>query len=658
MVSSKAQTIFSTLFRALRASAVWGFLLGLGYGAYTGAIRLLPQDYLHHGLYRLWCAEITRTLEVAVGTTFVAALAAMVFWGVLWLGVRALALPFKVDPRTPWGALLAILVALIAWWIGWDARGFLTDLINVTPLEPGWKALLQTWDESPLPLHWAVGIFVFSPVVVSLARIRLRPAERLRWFDRLALSRWALGVAGTALVLGLVFTRIGPDGAWRRPADRPDVVLITLDTVRADHVGCYGYARNTTPNLDALAAQGTRFTQAYAPSNWTAPSVGAMFTGLYPSEHGATIVNARLRPGPVTIAEALRNAGYATRAVISHTFVNHEVDFDQGFDVFDESAVALLAQASSADVSDVALRMLRERDRRPLFLWIHYFDPHFSYVHHPEFSFSEGYHGAIRSPIDYDIVNMMRADLSPEELQHLRDVYDEEIAYTDHHVGRVLTALRESGFFERGLLIVQADHGEEFMERGNLAHQNTLYNELVHVPLIVAGRTGLPPGATVERNVSLLNVARTVLDFCGVSTPAYPGPNLLSGTGGPNRLPLFIEGTQHRSHGEHLYAAIAGERKAIWLPLDHRWEYYDMAADPAERTNLAGTPAGLMFENLQEPLLSFEAAMQAELGERATPGTLSNEALERARALGYIGGASTNSLGGAASDADRDTAHE
>ena len=204
----------------------------------------------------------------------------------------------------------------------------------------------------------------------------------------------------------------------------PNIVLITIDTVRADHLGSYGYDRQTPPEIDALAQDGVLFYSAHAPSNWTLPSMTTVHTGLYPSEHGAVVAAHRFPANCVTLAAHLRDAGYRTIGLVSHYFVSRKYGFAESFEIFDQTHISGHESVTSESISDLAIRILRSTADHPFFLWVHYFDPHYTYVHHQEYGFGAGYMGRLPDRLAYDAIDAVRDSLLPADIQYVRDIYD------------------------------------------------------------------------------------------------------------------------------------------------------------------------------------------------------------------------------------------
>ncbi len=315
-----------------------------------------------------------------------------------------------------------------------------------------------------------------------------------------------------------------------QPLENPNVLLITIDTLRSDHVGAYGHDRDTTPNLDRLATEGVRFANASSVSSWTLPGHASLLTGLYPAEHGVVSDHNALPPSAVTLAEIFQERGYETYAAVSHVYLTSRWGFAQGFDALDDRvAEGSPHRPVASRIVDSALGWLSARNdtERPFFAWLHIFDPHWDYS--PPSPWDTRFDGEYTGSMTGDYSSMrpyIKAlatrekppELSGRDVEHLLALYDGEIAYADHHVGRLLDRLGATGELDDTLIVFTSDHGEEFMEHGSLeGHQWTLYDEVVQVPFMMRFPDGRHAGAVVDRPVSTVTAAGTILDALGIA---------------------------------------------------------------------------------------------------------------------------------------------
>jgi arylsulfatase A-like enzyme len=408
------------------------------------------------------------------------------------------------------------------------------------------------------------------------------------------------------------------------------VLLVSIDTLRRDHVGAYGYARPTTPRLDALAREGLLADDAVSTSSWTLPAHVSLLTSLDPGAHGGVDMEHGFDGRVPTLAEALRQAGFATQAVSSHLYVSAVYGLDRGFDHLD-----FHQDRKATDVADRAVDLLDRHGDRPFFLFLHFYDPHWHYdpPAATRAMFERPYRGDVTG-LWQDFSKRER--VSPADVDHLLDLYDGEIRYADDEVGRVLDHLKARGLDRSTLVVVTSDHGEEFQEHGSWEHQKTLYEEVVRIPLVVHG-----PGVPARREpaqVSLLDVAPTVLAWAGL--PAWPhaaGRSLLTS---PGAREAYGE-TDHTDDGTHklFLRGAQGRWKAI-VSLSRAdrtvraTEWYDLASDPAEQRPAAPPP------DVAEALRRRAVGRWQQGRAASAPGkavALTPEQRDRLRALGYVG---------------------
>lgn len=275
-----------------------------------------------------------------------------------------------------------------------------------------------------------------------------------------------------------------------------NLLLITVDTLRADELGAYGATQGTTPNIDALAAGGVVFENAISQSSWTLPSLASLLTSTYPSTHKVDRFGAALDPSFRTLGEVLRDAGFATAAVTSHVYAGPKYGMAQGIETFDDALVAGNRQAelkvSSPGVTAGGIRRLAEvaQGSQRWFLWLHYFDPHFPYIRHDDPAAPQG---------------------------DTREDYRADIAFTDGRIGEVLDELERLGATDETLVVLVSDHGEEFREHKKLRHGYTLFREVVHVPLILRA-PGIAP-LRVAEPVNGIDLLPTVLELLDLPIP-------------------------------------------------------------------------------------------------------------------------------------------
>jgi arylsulfatase len=428
----------------------------------------------------------------------------------------------------------------------------------------------------------------------------------------------------------------------------PNLVLIVVDTLRPDHLGCYGHPRDTSPAIDALAAEGYRFERAYATAPWTMASVASLFTGLYPGSHGITSVS-RLPDEALTVAEILHSRGYATAGVVSHVVLGRGYGFHQGFEQYEDRVPGPAHfDVSTGRVTDRAIEFLDglASGERPFFLFAHYFDPHYNYLPHEEVDFAPPRVGRLDATQTIKELRSMSADLGEAEVAFIRDLYDEEIRHTDGGIGRLLDRLAELGLDENTWVVVTADHGEEFLTHGWLGHTRTLYEELVRVPLIVRPPGGLSEPRVPRTPATQAALAATLVDLAGGDSSLFlfqaeSLQPLLTGGWQRSSGVIFAEVDFIPIHADywvkrtHKKALITERFKLIRDDPTARLELYDLRDDPGEQRDVAAARPGLVSELL--PALEEAVANSRGRSMSVIEAPLSEERLEQLRSLGYVG---------------------
>jgi arylsulfatase A-like enzyme len=460
---------------------------------------------------------------------------------------------------------------------------------------------------------------------------------------------WLFGLAGLCALIGL---SCGEQTA--RPTLH--VLLITVDTMRADRLGFDGYARPTSPQLDALAQQSTVFAQAIAQAAVTPVSHASILTGQNPYRHGLRVLHGhvanRLEESAQTLAEVWRAAGGQTAAFVSAFPATASFGLDQGFDHFDAQfqqsdgkglvsptgvVVTGMSQRGADETTRAAIDWLRDRDvrRKPLFLWVHYFDPHDANLTPPP----EWLNAQLASAFP---------PASARKDDYLRAVYDAETCFMDAQIGRLVREFQRRGLWEHTLLVLVGDHGQGLGDHNWWGH-GILYQEQVRVPMFIRW-PGVAAGQRVDDLVRTIDLMPTILEAAGVSAQLYPvmdgislGSAIHTGRVEPARE-AYSESVNMLTYGrpdspnlsdpktDKLYCLMTGDHKLIYHQLrPEETEFYDLAADPLEEVNLASVRPAAMdsLTRRLEALAAFSPIMPNMT-------TTDYERLERLRSLGYI----------------------
>lgn len=526
----------------------------------------------------------------------------------------------------------------------------------------------------PTPAAYAA---IAAPFLWFAARAAL-PQARLSWAAALAISvivapfvgaglaallrrrRVATALAAAAVVVLFVFTASNLLERTRPlEPDRANVVLITLDTTRADRIGCYGYRDARTPNLDRLAEAGAKFERALCLEPLTAPSHATIMTSLYPETTGVVLNGMKLRPDVPTLSEQFLEVGYATAAFVAASSVSaRDTALDRGFELYDDAVtprdgyrpspmmplaaaekLSLLAKDDNSaerpanEVTDAALRWLKRHRQRPFFMWLHYFDPHDDYLPPADFA-PPGLSGR---PLQERInKNWAEGKGGPKLPARIAALYDGEIAFMDAEIGRFLDALDDMGMAQRTTVVVVADHGEAFGEHGTKYHGFRLYREEIEVPLIICDLGGnLPPLPDAPGAASTLDVAPTVLDLAGIPVPSSMRGRALFRNVAPAPAAYCICVPEVRRKSRYaigrLDALVTPEEKLIVHGAGAA-EYYDLAEDPYEKEDLVDEKP----ERVAELLATLERIRASVEPAPAPTFSTDPETIDKLRALGYI----------------------
>jgi len=588
--------------------------------------------------------------------------------------------------------LLILALALSAGSGVWSDRlRFLTNPWTASILLLGlpWiNSELLHFSSRSLKVGWAfayfIGIISISYILQKTVRKRLGGSfivdGRVYPIKPAILSGLALLVAlGISFFLDQAPYRSMALNASPPETGRPNVILITMDTVRADHLSLYGYERETSPNLSRLSQEATVYSRAIAPADMTLPTHASIFTGLYPSRHGAHY-SVPLHPGgdPLdrrfhTLAEILAQKGYLTTGVVANCgWLGYPFGLEKGFLYYDQRAPVLFlggtkpffvregirrlltnffspeqfdlsyrrADEIDAEVFDLLSKL--QKENRPYLLFINYMDAHIPYLPPPPFD--KLYPGKINGNFTLARYNQIEMEvlrlehkIKKEERDHLLSQYDGGIAYIDFHIGKLIERLKELGLYENCLIIITSDHGEAFGERNLFQHGVSVYQDQIYVPLIIK-YPNVRKNVAVNETVSLCDLMPTILDILGYGVPGdIDGQSLLK----PDRIKprevmseSFPNGyliSWHPRFRRVERAIFSGQFKFISSTAGKR-ELYDLSKDPNEKENLYNGNGGISKE-LEVTLNRWLSEIREESG---SPVKLDKGTLDRLKSLGYI----------------------
>jgi len=493
----------------------------------------------------------------------------------------------------------------------------------------------------------------------------------------------------------------------------PNIIIVLIDTLRADHLSCYGYPRRTSPSIDAIAEKSCLYERAISPAAWTPPAHASLFTGAYPSRHGVDRSHLVLDPDLIPLPELLRGHGYRTFGVSSNYWLSRETRFDRGFDEFVHSWQLVQTGGANAPLQrqqrrqdlglgragldrkgllpavgnfanklfEKATKRLRvsfhayddgawrvnhivrrwlprwKRDDRPFFAFVHYMEPHIRYA-------APGrYHtmhvpgelaGARVQPLNQDPWKFLagRVEMSAEDFEILRGLYDGEISYVDHRIGQLYGMLRDEGLLDDTALILTSDHGENLGDHSLMDHAYCLYDTLLQVPLIVHCPGVFTEGKRVGQQVQNLDIFPTILELAGVRDDGVwkqvQGSSLLNGAAEEGRvafaeylepqppLPVLrkrFPGFEGKQYDRTLRAVRTQDYKYVWAS-DGQHELYDLSQDAGEEHNVIGEQADKGRE-LRTALDGWLASFRHSARDQGNV-ELDEDMVKRLEELGYL----------------------
>ena len=478
-----------------------------------------------------------------------------------------------------------------------------------------------------------------------------------------------------ALIRGTPARAVRPRGASDSPAadgahgsavaggagaTLPNILLYVIDTLRADHLGCFGYALPTSPHIDALAADGILWTNVVAQASWTTPATASILTGLDPLAHQATRVGLRINPAVQTLAERLAAAGYRTGAFVTNLNVAGHLGFERGFQDFTylpEEFSRPTLHVLSDELNRAVVPWLEQHDPRPFFLYVHASDPHAPYTPPVELAEQFAHGAALPFPVIEDGVSRFRSAPKPsarDDLAGLVALYDGEVRFTDESFGQLLAQLDRLGLSGGTVTVLAADHGEEFHDHGGFEHGHTLYDELLHVPLIIRLPSRRGGGQRSSRLVRQIDIAPTLLDLAGIGgADSLPGESLVDGGAGPvvtsDNPDAPIEVLSQSSLGPELAAITSDSWKVIEVTSHGSDDFrvYDREMDRRESTDLAGAHPVLVGYARQRLTEWRSSRPRPKHGAPVAPApTIDPATRDKLRALGYLGTTPESGEGG------------
>lgn len=456
------------------------------------------------------------------------------------------------------------------------------------------------------------------------------------------------GLGGT-LAAGLPGSLLMSGCSGQKCAQRPDIILITVDTLRADHLGCYGYPKNTSPNIDQFASESMLFENCLSHASNTRLSFASIFTGFLPHETRITEnhelpLSRRVK----TLAEILKHKGYKTAAVVSNYILRKGYGWEQGFEIYDDTMddfeqVRNSAERTAEHTTNRAIELLGEPRKSPLFLWVHYQDPHGPYTPPKPFDglFADPDQKPRYVPLNPSLTGRSGIPSyqklgASRNLHHYVAQYDGEIRYHDEQFKRLIDKLKETGLYDKAMIMFSSDHGEGLGEHDYyFAHSEYLYSSLTHIPLIV--RFGDQLSGRRADFVQHLDIVPTIYSVLGIKGDRHlRGGDLRQPQ--PANKEIFAEMVLPRGWGgiETQYSIVTDGHKLIYSPAGTRSELFDLGADPKEKNDLSDNPN---YRRLKKDLIIRLNRIRSEdhlkLGSIKKTRNFTNEEIEKLRSLGY-----------------------
>ena len=461
-----------------------------------------------------------------------------------------------------------------------------------------------------------------------LTLITLRNLLTLDHSMRISIPAGIRVLGAIALITGLVGCRAVEEVA-EQPSPTVNVVLVSIDTLRPDHLGCYGYSEPTSPNVDRFCEDSVVYRQAIAQAPSTLHSHASILSSLLPHHHQATWGGkTRLPDAALTLAEILQAAGYATAAFAGGGQMDRVFGLDQGFDLYDQPG-----QERFYGTVNRGIEWLDQTPDRPFFLFLHSYEVHHPYTPSAEYlaQIESDYGGDLPDQISIDLlreINRQELEIDAQDLAHIVRSYDAEIRSMDDGFGLLIAALKERDLYENTLIVFTSDHGEEFGEHGVVGwHSHTLYDELLRVPLVVKFPGPAHSGVVIDRQTRSIDIAPTIVATIGLPVPqVFDGIDMTPGVGEGSTEGAIAISRMDRPPGRDISSIRTDDWKL------YRSALFNLADDPGEQWDAALTRRDKV-QDLRETLAQVLATRVALEPEQVVP---SDSTLDELRALGYL----------------------
>lgn len=606
-------TLSKKVIRLLSLAIIFGFIVGI----FVGVNHISSNQYTKYRMFRLVLYTTVKDLNYWLVASIFFFTVVAVYWFIIktirQLFINTFELHIK-NKKTFLTAVILLFTALICY-----------VLVNIN------KGGLSPQSH---PVQFIFNTIFF--LVVIYASWTLINRKRRIKYSKNRIRYWLVSLTSVLLIVLIlnIYTLI--DSKFAIPKG-PNVILIVIDTLRADHLGCYGYARNTTPNIDKLANESILFKNIIAPSPWTCPSIGALFTSRYPASLGITEASINISDKFVLLSEVFKEHNYKTHGIISSVYISSKYGYAQGFDSYDEENAKGEQDISSPSITQKAISFIEQNRSNKFFLFLHWFDPHYSYMLHEKYNYYPDYNGPIYSGMNINELWFKAPYMSANDITHIKALYDSEITFTDEYIGTFINRLKALGLYDDTLIILTADHGEEFSERGDyyIGHTRKLFQEMIHVPLIIK-LPGENKGKIINEPIGLIDLMPIIIRYANLKIPAeYKFDGIVININDVNtfRNKKIISETRWNLNFQSL---IWGDWKFIQYPEMSIKMLFNLKDDPIELRNLAKTHVDKTNE-METVLKEWNQEIKLESSDNMRMKTIfSEEEKAKLKALGYL----------------------
>jgi len=594
----KIKLIINDIIKGVKLALVFGLNIGFIIGVIKGVSLVYSNGYLQESLYNLALDTMQLSLNSTVSVSVILAIAAVIALMII-----------KIYRENALALISSFMILL-----------YIASFRRINPF----NYLLFT-----LILYGAV-----YPISIS---VRLR--EKFNFINKIATGKLILVPIILILICNGFIYSYRSINRSNSPSNSPNIILISIDALRADHLSCYGYHRNTSPNIDRLAREGTIFKNCLSQATSTGPSHTSIFLSQYVWRHKVDTFKKRLGRSPATLAEILKDRNYTTAAFVGRGILSAKYELNRGFEIYDDGSPGRGWCYEISSYINKLLSWLESVRNRKFFLFIHTYDVHAPYnPPSPYFDlYTKGHYEGTHLRMSKGIMplKLNASELTPEEIDYIMAVYDGGINYVDDQLGKIFEKLNQLGIYENTIIIITADHGEAFREHGKLEHNSKPYIEEIHVPLIMKG-PGIPRNRIYENFVQHIDIVPTIFEILNI-----PQRGEMQGR---SLLPLMNNCEIEEDFKTYSFGRRARNRFSMSLRTKE-WTYimnpggldelYNRINDPKEQNNIIEKKP-LIAKKLKKELEDFIALTSKGKPQVAEEVDIDEELKEQLKSLGYL----------------------